>query len=1035
MTVTDYEIFPFGTLLKDFRTRRHLTQQQLADAVGVHRHAISRWEHGDMLPQNKALVLELARRLRLDDQETRHILEASLTALAPHWLVPWPRNPLFTGREQILSTLYIQLGTDRSVALTQLLALHGLGGVGKTQIALEYAYRHTLEYSAVFWVEAETEEQIIASLRRIAEVLQVVEGDGRDQQHVLAAVQRWLSTHSQWLLIWDNVEDLYALDRFLPPARQGAILITTRCQALGTFARGLDVYPMKREEGMLFLFRRAKVLEPDAGCEQLRRLATCKPGIYTAAAELVSVLGGLPLALDQAGAYLEETRCGLPSYLDLFRTRRAVLLQQRGEGASQHLLSVWASLRLSITATAGRHPAIGDLLSVCALLQPEAIPEELFRQGTGFLGSQLETVGCDPLEWDRVIAIACEYSLCSRQAEARTLSMHRLVQAVLQDTMTDMQREHWTRCVLFSLNALFPEAACDVWQRCARLLPHVLRCAALLSDQGVGQDSLADLLRKAADYLRECAQYGLAEPLYRRALLVREQEPEAEPPALIAVLGGLALLSAEQGKHQQAEHYYHRALQLQGQVTGKSGEAHLLCGLASLLCRQGRYEQAESYYQQVLQTQEHLAGSDHPLIAHALAGLATLFASQGKYEQAEPLYRQALQIQERVLDPAHPDLATSVHGLAMLSQEQGEYSQAEALFQQALQIWEQALSKTHPRVAAPLCQLALLYAEQGRDEQAELFYQRALQIREQAFGFQHPEVAAALNGLAKLYIHQGKLEQAEVLGKRALQIWERMSAVQHPEAGYLFETLGTIYTRQGRYSQAEALYQQALQLWERIWSQEHPAVAQTLCGLAKLALTRGKYGQAESLYRRALQIRESVLGLHHPGTAQTLHELALLYQQQGAFQQARICAERALLVRVQVLGEAHPRTGITRALCTQLQHISIAATAQTAAIRETEAGADGCAIDQETPEAPEGVSCAPDPLQEFLDACCELYPLARCRIGELWQTYEQWAVSVQKRVPLARRVFAAQLKARGCRVDRTNTARIWRGIRLVSKTP
>jgi tetratricopeptide (TPR) repeat protein len=1032
MTGTDYELFSFGALLKDFRTRRHLTQQQLAEAVGVHRHAISRWEHGDMLPQHKALVLELARRLHLDDQETRHILEASLTALAPHWLLPWPRNPLFTGREQILGALYAQLGTNRSLALTHSLALHGLGGVGKTQIALEYAYRYMLEYSAVFWIEAENEEQILASLERIADVLHVRE---RDQQRMLAAVQRWLSTHSQWLLIWDNVEDLSVLDRFLPPARQGAILITTRCQALGTFAQGLDVCPMKREEALLFLFRRAKVLEPEASCEQMHRLATCKPEIFAAAAELVAVLGGLPLALDQAGAYLEETRCALPSYLDLFRTRRAVLLQQRGEGASQHLASVSATVRLSIMATAGRHPAIGDLLAVCALLQPEAIPEELFCQRTGFLGWQLETVGSDPLEWDRVIASACEFSLFSRQAEARTLSLHRLVQAVLQDTMTEAQREHWTCCVLSALNALFPEVTYTVWEQCGRLLAHVLACVAMRSDQGGGQDDLAELLRKAADYLRERAQYEQAEPLYHRALQVREQEIEAAPSALIAVLDGLALLSREQGKYQQAEHYYQRALHLQEQTADRPGEAHLLCGLACLLCRQGRYAQAESCHRQALQMREHLLGPEHPLVAHSLDGLAALFVSQGKYEQAEPLYRRALQIQECVLGPEHPDLATSLHGLAILFQEQGKYRQAESLFQRTVQIWEQALSRTHPRVAAPLSRLALLYAEQGRDEQAELFYQRALQIQEQALGLQHPDVAVSLNGLAKLYLHQGKLEQAEVLGRRALQIWERAAAIQQPEAGYLLETLGSIYTRQGKYERAEALYQQALQIWERVCSMEHPAVAQTLSGLAGIAQARGKYGQAVSLYRRALQIRERLLGLHHPGTAQTLHELALLYQQQGAFQQARVCAERALLARLQVLGETHLRTGATRTLCTQLQHVSTAAMPQTALVQVAEARAEVRSPGQQMSGISERASGAPDPLQEFLDTCCELYPLAWCRIGELWRTYEQWAVCVQRRVPLARRVFAAQLKARGCRVDRTNTARIWRGIRLVAKTP
>jgi tetratricopeptide (TPR) repeat protein/transcriptional regulator with XRE-family HTH domain len=1011
MTFTDDEFFPFGPLLKDLRTRRHLTQQQLADAVGVHRHAISRWEHGDVLPQNKTLVLELARRLGLNDQETCRILEASLTALAPHWLVPWPRNPLFTGRQQVLETLFAQPGIDQATALAPSFALHGLSGIGKTQIALEYVYRHTLQYSAVFWIEAGSEVQILSSLSRIASVLHLREQGERNPHWMVPAVQRWLSTHSQWLLIWDNVEDLSVLDRFLPSVRQGTLLITTRCQALGTFARGLDLCPLGREEAMLLLLRRARMLEAEATCEHLRQLAACRPGVYAAAAELVATLGGLPLALDQAGAYLEETHCGLPAYLDLFRSRRAVLLQQRGGGASQYPASVATTFRRSVEATTRRHPAIRDLLSICALLQPEAIPEELFRQGAGYLGAPLEAVGRDPLEWDRVIAIACEYSLLSRQAEARTLSMHRLVQAVLQDTMTEAEQKQWSRRLLSALNALFPEVTCDTWERCERLLPHTLGCAAGRCDLSVQREDLAELLRKAADYLRERAQYARARRLYQRALLLRERAPETAPGALATLLGGLAMLCAERGKPRQAEEYYQRALRLQEQVpqADQLARARLCYGLASLLCRQGRFEQAETLYRQALQVLDDLPGCEHSLVAAALDGLADLYTNQGRYEQAEALYRRTLQIRERMLPAAHPDLAASLHGLAVLSQEQGRYRQARALFQRALQLWEQAPGLVHPRVAATLYRLAQISTEQGCFEQAEVLHRQALQIREQALGARHPDVAFSLSGLAGLSVHRGHLEQAETLGKLALQIWERLPGSCHPEASSLLETLGTVYARQGKYERAEVLYRQALQLWELAGGPEHPApaAARVLNGLAKLALARAQCGQAESLYRRALEVCEYQRDLYRPERAEALYDLALFYHWQGAFGEARTFAERALQVRLQVLGNGHPQTMAARVLLARLL--------------------------PDTAEA--APACAPDPLQGFVETCCELYPLAWCRIGELWRAYEQWAVCVQKRVPLSRRALAAHLKARGCLVDRTSTARIWRGIRLVTKTP
>ncbi len=207
MEVQQTFLSSFGELLKTYRKRTRLTQKQLAQQLGVHANTISSWELGTYLPDTRGLVLELARHLALDGQETRHLLEASLTALSPHWLVPLPRNPFFTGREEILEALHTQLHVEQVVALTQSYALRGLGGIGKTQIALEYAYRHALEYSAIFWIDTETIEHVMSSLLRIAELLALPERQEADQQRIVAAVQRWLSTHSQWLLIWDNVED------------------------------------------------------------------------------------------------------------------------------------------------------------------------------------------------------------------------------------------------------------------------------------------------------------------------------------------------------------------------------------------------------------------------------------------------------------------------------------------------------------------------------------------------------------------------------------------------------------------------------------------------------------------------------------------------------------------------------------------------------------------------------------------------------------------------------------------------------------
>lgn len=948
----------FGSVVKKFRTRRGATQQQLAEQLGIRRNTVGSWERGDFLPQSKGTVLELARRLRLDDKETYQLLEASLTALAPYWSVPLPRNPFFTGREKILGKLHAQLGAEQSVTRAQSSVLHGLGGVGKTQIALEYAHRHALEYNAIFWIGAETDEQIFLSLLRIAEMLQLPEREKRDQQHIVTAIQRWLSTHDKWLLIWDNVESLEVVQRFLPAARSGAMLFTTRRQAPGTLGQGLDLLPMEREEGILFLLRRAKMLESEASREQVQQFLQQTPTQHAAAVELVETMGGLPLALDQAGAYLEETHCGLSAYVERFRTRRATLLQQRGEDARDHPASVSTTFTLAITATAERHPAVRDLLHACVLLQSDAIPEEIFCQGGVHLGATLEAVCHDPLEWDRVVGIACAYSLLARQPEEHTLSMHRLMQAVLLDETGEEEQKQWQRRVIEVLNALFPDVQAipepGAWKQCERLLPHVLQ-----QGEGAAEALIcASLDFKAAYYLSQRGQYAEAEPLHVRALGLREQALGPDHPEVAASLHVLGILYFECGKYAEAEPLCLRALQIR----------------------------------------EQALGADHPEVAHLLNNLANLYWVQRRYAEMEPLYLRAMNIGERVQGPDHQDVSRSLENLAML------------------------------------------YCEQGRYAEAEPLRLRSLQIREQTLGPDHPWVASSLSNLAVLYIEQGRYTEAEPLCVRAAQLRERVLGPEHPTLGFSLNNLAELYRGQGRYAEAEPLYLRALHTWERGLGVDHPYVAHPLNGLADLYREQGKNKEARAFYHRALLIREQQLDSQHPETAETLHGLALLQQTQGHLSEALAAVERALLIRSQFLGDTHPKTMATQALHAQLLQEQAGAEGKAASERclqapsashENERHANEVSLPLQ--EAITPASAEDDPLQGFLEACCDLHPRAWCCSTDLWQGYTQWIEDHQEQYPLSRGAFITHLKKHGCHADRTRTARIWRGIALLRK--
>jgi len=550
---------------------------------------------------------------------------------------------------------------------------------------------------------------------------------------------------------------------------------------------------MEHEEGMLFLLRRAKVLEPEAMGKEMQHLAVSMPGEYAAAEELVKAMGGLPLALDQAGAYSEETGCGLSDYLQRYEQQRHQLLDRRGAFAGNHPQSVVATLWLACQWVAQRSPAALEVLRFCACVSPDAIPEELFLAGAAHLGSVLGPVAADPSQFDQAIAVLRSLSLVQRHAETRTLSLHRLVQVVLREGMSEQERAQWQQRAIHTLHALFPEVSHEAWEPCQRLLPHVLTCATTIQDQA-GDQELAQVLCKAADYLREHAQYEQAELLYQRALCIGEQTLGAEHPQVAQSLNGLAILYATQGN----------------------------------------YGQAESLYQRALRIGEQALGAEHPQVARPIHNLALLYIDQGKYEQAEPLLQRALHIWERIWGPEHPLMAYPLNSLAYLYGELGKYEQAEPLLQRALHLREGALGAEHPQVIDPLNDLATLYLRQGMDNQAEALYQRALRIGEQTLGAEHPLVAQSLNGLAKLYTEQGKHEQAERLYQQALAIREQRLGQHHPETAQTLHDLAILRQKQGDPGEATSLAERALQIRSQSLGEAHPKTVSSRALYAQL---------------------------------------------------------------------------------------------------------------------------------------------------------------------------------------------------------
>ncbi|MFG2952141.1 FxSxx-COOH system tetratricopeptide repeat protein [Streptomyces sp. NPDC048291] len=800
-----------------------------------------------------------------------------------------PNNPNFTGREELLVQVHEQLLTgDTSAVLPH--TLHGMGGVGKSQIAIEYVYRHASEYDVIWWIPSEQPTMILTALTELAHRLGL--NVGTEANRAVPAVREALrrgEPYDRWLLVFDNAENVEAVRPYFPTGGTGKILITSRNQEWDRVARTLSVDVFTREESKALLRRRARDLS-DADADLL-----------------AEELGDLPLAIEQAAAWQAVTGMAVDEYLGLIREKIAELMLELVP-SPDYPMSVAAAWDVSLRQLEQRNPAALQLLQVCSFFAPEPISRSLFNNSRSTIAPELDEALRHPIRLGRAIREINVYALARIEHRHDTIQLHRLVQAVLVNRMSPQQQaemRHGAHLLLADANPNGPGSR-ELWPRYQQLLPHIVVSRAVECDS----PWVRGLIRDVVEFLSIWGDFDGAVSMAREALQVWTGKFGAEDQQTLEMAKWLAFLLRRVGEYEEAADMMQRTADTYIRVAGEDDEGTLdaLIQLTSGLRLRADMAEGLNINRSVYERSLRAFGEDDPATLRAAHSLGIGLRLMGLYQEARELDAETARLRGLTLGENHLDTLNTLSGLSLDMREVGDYLGALVHQEDIYARYIANYGEDNPASITCARVLAVCRRRAGDHDGAMELAEAGLSRVQSRYGADHPDAIAFAANLVVDLRQNGQPERSRDMGEETVERYAAQLGPAHPYTLSARTNVAITLRHLGELDAAGNHLDAALRGMRESLGDENILTLATVHGMANHLSALGRHAEALELDRQSLEILRRDIGPDHPTTLACANNVALDLRALDRVDEATVLHTDTLTRFRRVLGESHPAT-------------------------------------------------------------------------------------------------------------------------------